>query len=179
MEVHALDRGHRIDLENMEVLRRVLPFTPQRLIAEPVEITKHHSVNRIEGELFMRKRARYISGVNLMTGRSMTRTQSQHLDCSCLGLGNLVGGMETRHRTLNTYYSLFYHEKITSDIYDEYGSMTHSSEKNRNGMLQWNCYVWVFRQLTYLELFIIYQQPDLLKTQGQKPREYNTFNEPI
>ncbi|KER30944.1 hypothetical protein T265_02752 [Opisthorchis viverrini] len=49
MAVHALDTGHRIDLENVEVLRRGLRFTPQRLIAEAVEITKHHSVNRIEG----------------------------------------------------------------------------------------------------------------------------------
>ncbi|KER33261.1 hypothetical protein T265_00771 [Opisthorchis viverrini] len=48
MVVHALDTEHRIDLENVEVLRRGLRFTPQRLIAEAVEITKHHSVNRIE-----------------------------------------------------------------------------------------------------------------------------------
>ncbi|KER20055.1 hypothetical protein T265_11308 [Opisthorchis viverrini] len=31
------------------ILRRGLRFTPQRLIAEAVEITKHHSVSRIEG----------------------------------------------------------------------------------------------------------------------------------
>ncbi|KER33989.1 hypothetical protein T265_00191 [Opisthorchis viverrini] len=49
MVVHALDTGHRMDLENVEVLRRGLRFTPQRLIAEAVEITNHHSVNRIEG----------------------------------------------------------------------------------------------------------------------------------
>ncbi|GAA57796.1 hypothetical protein CLF_113209, partial [Clonorchis sinensis] len=41
MAEHALDRGHRIDLEGMEVSRRRLRFTPQRLIAEAVEITKH------------------------------------------------------------------------------------------------------------------------------------------
>ncbi|GAA54336.1 hypothetical protein CLF_102306 [Clonorchis sinensis] len=49
MAVHALDTGHTIDLGNVEVLRQGLRFTPQRLIAEAVEITKHHSVNRIEG----------------------------------------------------------------------------------------------------------------------------------
>ncbi|KER33985.1 LOW QUALITY PROTEIN: hypothetical protein T265_12469 [Opisthorchis viverrini] len=49
MAVHTLETGHRIDLENVEVLRRRMRFTPQRLIAEAVEITKHHSVNRIEG----------------------------------------------------------------------------------------------------------------------------------
>ncbi|GAA51286.1 hypothetical protein CLF_105845 [Clonorchis sinensis] len=48
MAVHALDTGHTIDLDNVEVLRQGLRFTPQRLIAEAVEITKHHSVNRIE-----------------------------------------------------------------------------------------------------------------------------------
>ncbi|GAA52994.1 hypothetical protein CLF_109287 [Clonorchis sinensis] len=49
MAVHALDTGHTIDLDNVEVLRRGLQFTPQRLIAEVVEITKRHSVNRIKG----------------------------------------------------------------------------------------------------------------------------------
>ncbi|GAA56571.1 hypothetical protein CLF_111119, partial [Clonorchis sinensis] len=46
---HALDRGHKIDLENVEVLRRGLRSTSQRLMAEAVEIAKHPSVNRIEG----------------------------------------------------------------------------------------------------------------------------------
>ncbi|KER26356.1 hypothetical protein T265_06401 [Opisthorchis viverrini] len=41
--------GHRIDLENVEVLRRGLRFTPHRLTAEAVEITRHYSVNRMEG----------------------------------------------------------------------------------------------------------------------------------
>ncbi|GAA51242.1 hypothetical protein CLF_105761 [Clonorchis sinensis] len=49
MVVHALDTGHTIDLDNVEVLRQGLRFTPQRLIAEAVENIKHHSVNRIEG----------------------------------------------------------------------------------------------------------------------------------
>ncbi|GAA50763.1 hypothetical protein CLF_105016 [Clonorchis sinensis] len=48
MAVHALDTGRTIDLDNVEVLRQRLRFTPQRLIAEAVEITKHYSVNRIE-----------------------------------------------------------------------------------------------------------------------------------
>ncbi|GAA47904.1 hypothetical protein CLF_100948 [Clonorchis sinensis] len=47
MAVHALDTEHRIDMDNVEVLRRGLRFTP--LITEAVEIIKHHSVNRIEG----------------------------------------------------------------------------------------------------------------------------------
>ncbi|GAA50220.1 phospholipid-translocating ATPase [Clonorchis sinensis] len=46
---HALDTGHKIDLENVEVLRRGLRSTSQRLMAEAVEIAKHPSVNRIEG----------------------------------------------------------------------------------------------------------------------------------
>ncbi|KER29648.1 hypothetical protein T265_03757 [Opisthorchis viverrini] len=49
MAVHASDTGHRIDLENVEVLRRGLRFTPQRLVTEAVEITTLHNVNRIEG----------------------------------------------------------------------------------------------------------------------------------
>ncbi|GAA47984.1 hypothetical protein CLF_101047 [Clonorchis sinensis] len=44
---HALDTGHKIDLENAEVLRRGLRFTSQRLMAEAVEIAKCPSV---EGE---------------------------------------------------------------------------------------------------------------------------------
>ncbi|GAA51998.1 hypothetical protein CLF_107197 [Clonorchis sinensis] len=46
---HALDTGHKIDLENVEVLRRGLRSTSQRLMAEAVEIAKHPSVSRIEG----------------------------------------------------------------------------------------------------------------------------------
>ncbi|GAA49703.1 hypothetical protein CLF_103447 [Clonorchis sinensis] len=46
---HALDTGHKIDLENVEVLRRGLRSTSQRLMAGAVEIAKHPSVNRIEG----------------------------------------------------------------------------------------------------------------------------------
>ncbi|GAA55951.1 hypothetical protein CLF_109444 [Clonorchis sinensis] len=46
---HALDTGHKIDLENVEVLRRGLRSASQRLMAEAVEIAKHPSVNRIEG----------------------------------------------------------------------------------------------------------------------------------
>ncbi|GAA55788.1 hypothetical protein CLF_108995 [Clonorchis sinensis] len=49
MSGHVLDTGHRIDLENVDILRRGLRFTPQRLVAEAVEIAKHPSVNRIEG----------------------------------------------------------------------------------------------------------------------------------
>ncbi|KER22185.1 hypothetical protein T265_09656 [Opisthorchis viverrini] len=49
MAAHAVDTGHRVDLKNLEFLRRGLRFTPQRLRAEAMEITKHHSVNRIEG----------------------------------------------------------------------------------------------------------------------------------
>ncbi|KER26989.1 LOW QUALITY PROTEIN: hypothetical protein T265_13898 [Opisthorchis viverrini] len=49
MAVHALDTEHRIDLENVDILRRGLRFTPQRLVAEAVEIAKHPSVNGIEG----------------------------------------------------------------------------------------------------------------------------------
>ncbi|GAA48528.1 hypothetical protein CLF_101717 [Clonorchis sinensis] len=49
MAGHALDTGHRIHLENVDILRRGLRFTPQRLVAEAVEIAKHPSVNRIEG----------------------------------------------------------------------------------------------------------------------------------
>ncbi|KER27439.1 hypothetical protein T265_13803, partial [Opisthorchis viverrini] len=49
MVVHALDTVYRTDLENVEVLRRGLRFTPQRLIVETVEITKHHGANRMEG----------------------------------------------------------------------------------------------------------------------------------
>ncbi|KER30840.1 hypothetical protein T265_13085, partial [Opisthorchis viverrini] len=48
MMMHPLDTGHRIDLENVQVLRRGLRFTPQRLIAEVVDITRHQGVNRIE-----------------------------------------------------------------------------------------------------------------------------------
>ncbi|GAA33470.2 hypothetical protein CLF_100221 [Clonorchis sinensis] len=46
---HALDTGHKIDLKTVEVLRRGLRSTSQRLMAEAVEIAKHPSVNRIEG----------------------------------------------------------------------------------------------------------------------------------
>ncbi|GAA50527.1 hypothetical protein CLF_104685 [Clonorchis sinensis] len=46
---HALDTGHKIDLENVEVLRQGLLSTSQRLMAEAIEIAKHPSVNRIEG----------------------------------------------------------------------------------------------------------------------------------
>ncbi|KER28028.1 hypothetical protein T265_05073 [Opisthorchis viverrini] len=46
---HALDTGHKIDLENVEVLRRGLRSTSHRLIAEAVEIAKHPSVNRMKG----------------------------------------------------------------------------------------------------------------------------------
>ncbi|GAA52173.1 calmodulin [Clonorchis sinensis] len=46
---HALDTGNKIDLENVEVLRRGLRSTTLRLMAEAVEIAKHFSVNRIEG----------------------------------------------------------------------------------------------------------------------------------
>ncbi|GAA50825.1 hypothetical protein CLF_105107, partial [Clonorchis sinensis] len=46
---HALDTGYRIDLENVEVLRRGLRSTSQRLMAEAVGIARHSSVNRIEG----------------------------------------------------------------------------------------------------------------------------------
>jgi hypothetical protein len=49
MAEHALDTGHSIDLENIEILRRGLRSTQQRLIAEAVEIAKHPSVNKIEG----------------------------------------------------------------------------------------------------------------------------------
>ncbi|GAA48808.1 hypothetical protein CLF_102061 [Clonorchis sinensis] len=49
MAGHALDTGHRIDLENVDILRRGLKFTPQRLVTEAMEIAKHPSVNRIEG----------------------------------------------------------------------------------------------------------------------------------
>ncbi|GAA56608.1 hypothetical protein CLF_111206 [Clonorchis sinensis] len=55
---HALDTGHKIDLENVEVLRRGLRSTSQRLMAEAVEIAKHPSVNRIGVKL-----------ANLGTGR--------------------------------------------------------------------------------------------------------------
>ena len=44
MASHALDTGHRVDLQNIEILKCGL-----RLIAEAVEITKHPCVNRIEG----------------------------------------------------------------------------------------------------------------------------------
>ncbi|GAA53150.1 hypothetical protein CLF_109632 [Clonorchis sinensis] len=56
MAVHVLDTGHRIDLNSVEVLRRGLRFTPQRLIYEVVEIIKHHSVNRIEGRIISKNR---------------------------------------------------------------------------------------------------------------------------
>ncbi|KER30950.1 hypothetical protein T265_02760 [Opisthorchis viverrini] len=46
---HALDTGHKTDLENVEVLRRGPRFTSHGLVAEAVEIAKHPSVNRIEG----------------------------------------------------------------------------------------------------------------------------------
>ncbi|GAA52506.1 hypothetical protein CLF_108188 [Clonorchis sinensis] len=46
---HTLDTGHKIDLENVEVLGRGMRSTSQRLMAEAVEIAKHPSVNRIEG----------------------------------------------------------------------------------------------------------------------------------
>ncbi|KER31127.1 hypothetical protein T265_02576 [Opisthorchis viverrini] len=46
---HAIDTGHKIELENVEVLRRGLRSTSHRLIAEAVEIAKHPSFNRIEG----------------------------------------------------------------------------------------------------------------------------------
>ncbi|KER24961.1 hypothetical protein T265_07470 [Opisthorchis viverrini] len=44
------DYGNDDDyLKNVEVLVRGVRFKPQRLVAEAVEITRHHSVNRIEG----------------------------------------------------------------------------------------------------------------------------------
>ncbi|KER30639.1 hypothetical protein T265_02988 [Opisthorchis viverrini] len=43
MAGHALDAGHRIGLENMDILRRGLRFTPQRLVAEAVEVAKRPS----------------------------------------------------------------------------------------------------------------------------------------
>ena len=46
---HALDTGHKIDLDNIEILRRGLRSTPQRLVGEALEIMKHNSVNKIEG----------------------------------------------------------------------------------------------------------------------------------
>ena len=49
MASHALDTGHRVDLQNIEILRSGLRSSSQRLIAEAVEITKHPCVNRIEG----------------------------------------------------------------------------------------------------------------------------------
>ncbi|KER27051.1 hypothetical protein T265_05815 [Opisthorchis viverrini] len=49
MAVHVFDTGHRISPENVEVSRRGLRFTLQRLIAEAVENTKRHSVNKIDG----------------------------------------------------------------------------------------------------------------------------------
>ncbi|KER22161.1 hypothetical protein T265_09668 [Opisthorchis viverrini] len=45
----ALDTGHKIDLENVEVLRRGLRSTSQRPISKGVKIAKHPSINRIEG----------------------------------------------------------------------------------------------------------------------------------
>ncbi|KER22468.1 LOW QUALITY PROTEIN: hypothetical protein T265_14848 [Opisthorchis viverrini] len=51
MAGHAVDTGHRIDFENVDILRRGLRFTPQRLVAEAVEIAKHPSVNVWRGIL--------------------------------------------------------------------------------------------------------------------------------
>ncbi|CAH8627121.1 unnamed protein product [Dicrocoelium dendriticum] len=48
--MHALDTGHKIDFENVEVIRRGLRSAKQRLIAEAIEITKaNNCVNRIDG----------------------------------------------------------------------------------------------------------------------------------
>ncbi|KER25013.1 hypothetical protein T265_07464 [Opisthorchis viverrini] len=48
MAGHAVDTENRIDLGDLNILRRGLGFTPQRLIAEAAKITKHPSVNRME-----------------------------------------------------------------------------------------------------------------------------------
>ncbi|KAG5445906.1 hypothetical protein CSKR_111942 [Clonorchis sinensis] len=45
----ALDTEHKIDLENVEVLRREKRSMPQGLMAKTVEIVKHPNVNRKEG----------------------------------------------------------------------------------------------------------------------------------
>ncbi|GAA56449.1 hypothetical protein CLF_110913 [Clonorchis sinensis] len=45
---HALDTGHKIELENVEFLRQGLRSKLPRLMAETVEIGKHPSVNRME-----------------------------------------------------------------------------------------------------------------------------------
>ncbi|KAG5451366.1 hypothetical protein CSKR_105313 [Clonorchis sinensis] len=44
MAGYALHTGHRIDLENGNILRRGLRFTPQRLVAEAVEVAKLPSI---------------------------------------------------------------------------------------------------------------------------------------
>ena len=47
---HALDTGHSIDLDNVEIIRQGMKFTPHRLIGEAIEISKAtNSLNKIEG----------------------------------------------------------------------------------------------------------------------------------
>ncbi|KER19865.1 hypothetical protein T265_11467 [Opisthorchis viverrini] len=49
MAGRTLDVEHRIDMENVDILRRGLRFTSQRLVAEVMEIANYPSVNRVEG----------------------------------------------------------------------------------------------------------------------------------
>ena len=50
MAIHAWDTGHRVDVENVRILRKGLGKTSERLLAESIEIVKaKHAVNRIDG----------------------------------------------------------------------------------------------------------------------------------
>ena len=47
---HSLDTGHKVDLDNVEIIRRGIKFAPQRLITEALEITRaQNSLNKVEG----------------------------------------------------------------------------------------------------------------------------------
>ncbi|KER23111.1 hypothetical protein T265_08920 [Opisthorchis viverrini] len=64
MTGHALDTEHRIDFENVDILRRGLRFTPQGLVDEDVEITKGgRTCKRVESGLRSAKMTR--GGVQL------------------------------------------------------------------------------------------------------------------
>ena len=47
---HALDTGHSIDVENVEIVSRGISCIAERLIAEAVEIAKEKdAVNKVDG----------------------------------------------------------------------------------------------------------------------------------
>ncbi|KER32525.1 hypothetical protein T265_01400 [Opisthorchis viverrini] len=107
-------REIRVDMKNVEFSGYGLQFTPQQPIAEAVEITKPHSVKRIQG-------VKLISRNQIATKRLVDNLGSKVQQCLAKAMSSCVD-IKDRESCLLTAASFFF---IRVHNFSAYGGMRH------------------------------------------------------